>query len=243
MSDYKINIVHLYPDLLNLYGDKGNIECMKKRLVWRNIDVDVKACTIENPDINFEETDIFFLGGGTNREQKMVCESLKEKREELLNFIENGGTFVATCGGFEMIGKYYYAEDEKVEGLGLLDICSEKIGKNDRVAGNIVVKSETYGNIVGFENHSGRMDIGKYEPFGKVLVGSGNDKMSGFEGVVYKNLVGTYLHGPLLPKNPRVCDGILHKALIRKYDNFDGFSTLDDELESKASRFMLEKLL
>ena len=243
MGEYCLNIVHLYPDLLNLYGDKGNIECLKKRLLWRGIDVDVKFCTSENSDIDFENTDIFFLGGGTDREQKLVCEKLRERREDFLNFAENGGTIIAVCGGFEMIGKQFCSDGEKVDGIGILDIFSEGSDKNSRFTGNIAIESETCGKIVGFENHGGRMNIGEYTPLGKVLNGYGNDGASGYEGVIYKNITGTYIHGPLFPKNPVLCDKILEDALKHKYEKFEGLLNLNDELEKSAQKYVLDNLI
>lgn len=238
-ENHSLNIVHLYPDLLNLYGDKGNIECMKKRLLWRGIDVNVSACTNQNPEIDFDKTDIIFVGGGSDREQKIVCGKLLEKKSEICNFAENNGVIVAVCGGYQLLGKYYKTADAKIEGLGILDITTDSEENAPRLIGNIVIESDFISQkIVGFENHGGRTDIGKHTPLGKVVCGFGNNGTSGYEGVIYKNVIGTYLHGPLLPKNPQLCDYILTKALERKYSDFAGLAPLDDKLENIANEYV-----
>lgn len=244
MSDaMNIGIVHLYPDLLNLYGDKGNIECMKKRLIWRGIDVTVSRCTCENDEIDFENADIIFVGGGSDREQEIVCERLLKKKHELTEFVENGGTLVAVCGGYQLLGKYYQTPDKKIEGLGILAICTEAVKGAPRLIGNIVLESsELSMKIVGFENHGGRTRIGSHTPLGKVVKGFGNDGESGFEGVVYKNLIGTYLHGPLFLKNPELCDKVLLGALKKKYGDGVVLAPLDDSLEIRANKYMEERI-
>ena len=198
MSDTKeLNIIHLYPDLLNLYGDKGNIACLEMRLKMRGIGANVITYTNNDENPDFTSADIIFLGGGSDREQDKVCSILKSKSEELKRYIEDGGVLLATCGGFEMLGRYYYSSDTKTEGLGVLNISAEKAEK--RAIGNVVIESDLFSQkIVGFENHIGKMNIGENAPLGKVLCGSGNDG-NGYEGIVYKNTVATYLHGPLLP--------------------------------------------
>ncbi|MBQ8301381.1 MAG: glutamine amidotransferase [Clostridia bacterium] len=236
----KIKILHLFPDLLNLYGDKGNIECMRKRLEWRGIEAEVVSHTSDR-NSDFSDVDIVFIGGGSDREQKIVCDKLLERKDEIKGYVENDGVLVAVCGGYQLLGKYYKMDDETIEGLDILDIYTEQ-GK-DRLIGNIVLKSDITGDeIVGFENHGGRTHIGNHTPLGEVVTGFGNDEKSGYEGVVYKNVVATYLHGPLLPKNPRLCDYILAKALKKKYPEFEGLSSLDDELENKANQYMVDRL-
>ena len=241
MSEMKLKIVHMYPDLLNLYGDRGNIECLRRRLLWRGIGAEVISCTCEDEGFSLEDTDIVFLGGGSDREQKIVCSRLLEHREELRDFAENGGTIIAVCGGYQLLGKYYRLEDETIEGLGILDIYTEQ-GKT-RLIGNIVLETELAGTVVGFENHGGRTFIGQHKPLGRVLYGNGNDENSGCEGVVYKNVIATYLHGPLLPKNPRLCDYILTNALKRKYPDMSGLTELDDSLENKANEYIVNRFV
>ncbi len=244
MSEYSIKITHLYPDLLNLYGDKGNIECMRKRLMWRGIDVDVCQCTVDNPDVNFDNTDIFVLGGGTDRETEIVRKNLMKIKDDIVKFVEDGGTVLATCDGFELLGKYTQRGKIKTECLGVLDIYTVIPENNSRLIGNAVIKCQDIETpIVGFENHCGRVDIGSHTPLGAVLKGFGNNSESGYEGVLYKNVYATYLHGPLLPKNPQLCDRILSGALKSKYSDFNGLSPLDDILENKANSYITKKLL
>ena len=241
MSEFKINILHLYPDLLNLYGDKGNIECLKKRLIWRGIDVNIFCQTIENEKIDISDVDIIFIGGGTDKEQEMVCEKLRPSKFEIKEFVENGGTMIAVCGGYQFLGKYYQTEEKQIEGLGILDIYSEISADRKRTTGNAMVECDGISTkIVGFENHGGRMKIGNYKPLGKVIKGFGNDGESGYEGIWYKNLIGTYLHGPLFPKNPELCDAILLGALRHKYPHFTELPKLDDELETIANTYVSE---
>lgn len=239
----KIKIMHLFPDLLNLYGDKGNIECMRKRLEWRNIECEVIEFTAQSNGFELSDIDIIFLGGGSDREQKIVCSRLLEHKLEIKDFVENGGCLVAVCGGYQLLGKYYKLCDETIEGLDILDIYTEQ-GKN-RLIGNIVLEPSFLPGtlVVGFENHGGRTYIGSHTPLGKVLYGSGNYDNSGAEGVIYKNVIATYLHGPLFPKNPALCDYILDKALNKKYNDFTGLIQLDDDLENTANKYIADRFL
>ena len=134
MSQREIQIVHLYPDLLNLYGDKGNIACMKKRLAWRGIDVTVTECTNRDHSMDLSRADIIFVGGGSDREQEIVCSLLLKKKQELSDYVESGGTLVAVCGGYQLLGKYYQTADAKIEGLGILDIATD--AGDTRLIGN-----------------------------------------------------------------------------------------------------------
>lgn len=235
MSDMKLKIIHLYPELLNLYGDKGNIECMRKRLEWRGIEVEICECTGDDtPD--FSSADIVFLGGGSDREQSIVCEKLGKFKDELISYIENDGVLVAACGGYELLGKI----DGDEYGLGILDITTNR--KEKRLIGDCIIKSELCDDlVVGFVNHGGRVDIGEYQPFGKVIHGCGNDDSGEYEGLIYKNVIATYLHGPLLPKNPKLCDKILEKALKKKYAEFTMLEALDDSMEISANNYIVER--
>lgn len=236
----KIKIYHLYPDLLNLYGDRGNIECMRKRLIWRGIDAEVITHTSEDGKLDLSDADIVFIGGGSDREQKIVCDKLLAQKSEIKDYVEDNGTLAAVCGGYQLLGKYYKLHDEIIEGLNILDIYTEQ-GKK-RLIGNIILKPDFInGNIVGFENHGGRTHIGSHKPLGKVIYGFGNDEKSGYEGVVYKSVVATYLHGPLLPKNPALCDYILTNAIKRKNSSFTGLAPLNDELENTANKYITER--
>ncbi|MCC8160310.1 MAG: glutamine amidotransferase [Oscillospiraceae bacterium] len=236
----KIKILHLYPDLLNLYGDKGNIECMRKRLEWRGIDAEVMSYTCEDTGFDLSDVNIVFIGGGSDREQKIVCDRLLEHKDALKEYAEDNGTLVAVCGGYQLLGNYYKLENETIRGLEILDIYTEQ-GKK-RLIGNIVLKADFMDErIVGFENHGGRTYIGSHTPLGKVEYGYGNHDNAGSEGVIYKNVVATYLHGPLLPKNPGLCDYILTNAIKRKNPDFKGLSPLDDKLEKTANQYIVNR--
>ena len=200
----KITIGHLYPDLLNLYGDRGNIQCLMKRCLWRGIEAETIAYELDDR-IDFSKLDIVLLGGGSDREQMLVCEKLKEIQKDFKAYVEDNGVVIAICGGYQLLGNYYKTDQGMIEGLKLVDMSTEQ-GKG-RLIGNIVMQSDLFDMpIVGFENHGGRTTIGNNKSLGKVLSGYGNDGQSGEEGVVYKNVIGTYLHGPLLPKNPQLAD-------------------------------------
>lgn len=237
-ADMKLTIGHLYPDLLNLYGDRGNIVCMVKRCLWRGI----RAETIEfnmGDRVDFSKLDIVLLGGGSDREQKIVCRELRRIRREFQRYIEDNGVVIAVCGGYQLLGRYYRTKDDIIEGLGLLDIYTEQ--GDGRLIGNIVLDSEWSDvPVVGFENHGGRTYIGGHKPFGRVLYGAGNDGKSGYEGVVYKNVTGTYLHGPLLPKNAQICDHLIKKALERKYGPVQ-LKKLDDGMEMAANAYICSR--
>ena len=228
----KINIAHLYPDLLNLYGDKGNIASMVKRLEWRGIEAQVTEYKLED-DIDFENTDIILLGGGTDREQLQVSKRLMDFKDTFKDYVEKGGVVLALCGGYLTLGEYYMLDSEKVEGLGILDIRTN-LAKN-RFIGDIVIKT-SLGDapVVGFENHAGRTDIGSHEALGQVVYGNGNNGSDKKEGVIYKNTIGTYLHGPVLPKNPHLCDRLLSAAVKNKDSDFV-FESLDDTMEFAAN--------
>lgn len=242
-TNYELTIIHLYPDLLNLYGDKGNIECMRKRLLWRGIDVNVVLCTSDCDNVDFSAADILFIGGGSDREQEIVCEKLLKKKNEITDFVERGGSLAAVCGGYQLLGNYYQTSEKKIEGLGILDIYTDSAPDANRLIGNVIVECDGLSQpVVGFENHGGRTHIGSHTPLGKVIKGFGNNGTSGYEGVVYKNVLATYLHGPLFPKNPQLCDRFLLNALKTKYNDFADLAPLDDELESKANQYMCERI-
>lgn len=237
----KITIGHLYPDLLNLYGDRGNIQCMMKRCQWRGIDAETIEFKLED-EIDFSKLDIVLLGGGSDREQMLVCKRLREIRQEFKEYVEDDGVIIAVCGGYQLLGNYYQTDDGKIEGLELIDFYTEQ--KKGRLIDNIVLQSELFDMpVVGFENHGGRTYIGNNKPFGKVLYGFGNDGESGYEGIVYKNVIGTYLHGPLLPKNPQVCDYLIQKALERKYQETIELKKLDDKEETEANAYIVKRFV
>ena len=243
MSTYKLTIGHLYPDLLNLYGDRGNIMALQKRCEWRGIEVEVKKFKL-NDSIDFSALDIVFLGGGSDKEQLLVCNRLKEIKSDIQNYVDTNGILIAICSGYQLLGHYYKLKNDTIEGLSILDIYTET--GNNRLIGNVIIDSPAIGEnlkIVGFENHSGRTYINNHQPLGTVIYGHGNNGEDHCEGIIYKNVIGTYLHGPLLPKNPSLTDFILTKALKKAYpETFEDLRPLDDRLEIKARDYMINRL-
>ena len=236
----KLTIGHLYPELLNLYGDRGNIQCMMKRSLWRGIEAETIAFGLED-SIDFSKLDIVLLGGGSDREQRIVCSRLRDIRENFHHYVEDGGSVLAVCGGYQLLGHYYQTEEDTLEGLSLVDLYTEQ--GSPRLIDNIVLENPDFTlPIVGFENHGGRTYIGDNKPFGKVVYGHGNNGEDGQEGVLYKNVVGTYLHGPLLPKNPHICDYLLSNALERKYGK-GTLEPLDDTQEIQANQELYKRFV
>lgn len=236
----KLHIGHLYPDLLNLYGDRGNIACLERRLLWRGMEAEVTRYALDDV-IDFSKLDIVLLGGGSDREQMLVCEKLREKRADMKAFTDDGGTVIAVCGGYQLLGQYYDTDGGRIKGLELLDLYT--VQGSPRLISNVVLESDRYEmKVTGFENHGGRTKIGDLTPFGKVLFGFGNNGEDGFEGVVYKNVIGTYLHGPLLPKNPMVADDLLSRALERKYGKGE-LAPLDDSWEREANEYIVKRFV
>ncbi len=227
----EIKIVHLYPDLLNLYGDKGNICALFQRCRWRDIEATVTEI-IGGGEADFENCDILYLGGGGEHEQEIVLEKLMQVKDKIKAYAEKGGVIFAACGGFGMLGE-----------LGVLDIKTSE--NNERNSGNVVIECNFGGQKVlvsGFENHTHKTDIGDLTPLGDVLEGFGNNGM-GFEGAMYKNVVASNLHGPLLPKNPALCDFILKKALDKKYGKDIELKPLCDNFESIASKNIIKAVM
>lgn len=236
----KLVIAHLYPEILNLYGDSGNILCLRKRIEWRGMEVEVREVHVgDSPSLS--GVDIVFIGGGSDREQRIVCDSLLGERQELSAFVDDGGVLAAVCGGYQLLGDSYLMGDEKVPGLALVDLFTDR--GSPRIIGNIAIESDIASwPIVGYENHGGRTHLGPgVSPLGKVLHGGGNDATSGYEGCLYKNVLGTYIHGPLLPKNPGVADWLIVRALERRY-GFVELKPLDDQAELEANHTMMERL-
>ncbi len=234
----KLRIGHLYPELLNLYGDRGNIICMAQRLKWRGIEAEIQTFDLQDT-VDFSQLDLVLLGGGSDREQLLVCNRLKKIRQAFVDYAEQGGVVLAICGGYQLLGSSYKMGEQTVEGLGLLDLHTER-GPN-RLIRNIVLKSALFEQpIVGFENHGGRTVLGDCKPLGRVMTGYGNNGKDGYEGVHYKNVIGTYLHGPLLPKNPHLCDYLLKIALERRY-GATKLIGLDDRDELAANRYVVRR--
>ena len=238
----ELNICHLYPDILNLYGDRGNILCMKKRLEWRGIGVNVDEVSV-GQRLEAKKYDLLFIGGGQDFEQEVLLPDLRgEKTEELKAAIEDGLPVLAICGGYQMLGQYYKTWDGvQCDFTGAIDVYT--VGSKQRMIGNYMFTCEELGcEVVGFENHSGKTYLGDgVRPIGKVLAGFGNNGEDGLEGARYKNVFATYSHGSLLPKNPQIADFILKTALVRKYGAME-LKPLDDTLETAAHAYMKKRL-
>lgn len=241
---YNLKICHLYPDILNLYGDRGNIICMQKRMQWRGIQTEIAEISVGD-QLNYDDYDIFFIGGGQDFEQGVLLEDLaKGKSEAIAHAVDEEKVFLAICGGYQMLGNYYKTWDGKeCNFIGALDLYT--VGAKERMIGNYMYQcDETDGGIVvvGFENHSGKTYLGdKVRPMGKVLSGHGNNGEDGTEGARYKNVFATYSHGSLLPKNPKLADYILKTALKRKYPDIS-LEELDDTFENNAHDYMEKRL-
>lgn len=239
----ELNICHLYPDLLNVYGDIGNILVLKYRAEKREIKVNIHNVSI-NDEFKSEDYDIVFFGGGQDYEQSIVSQDLKNnKKEELTKYIEDGKVLIAICGGYQLLGKYYFAPNgEKIEGLNILDLYTE--AGDTRFIGDTVIYNEEFNETyVGFENHSGRTYVNNLKPLGKCVHGYGNNGSDGNEGCIYKNTFCTYFHGSLLAKNPELADRFIKTALELKYDNENiNLSSLDDSFELKAKEVMINRL-
>ena len=240
----ELKICHLYPEVLNLYGDRGNILCMTKRLQWRGIRAEVARVGIGDR-ASLADFDLFFIGGGQDFEQEVLLEDLKAgKGEEIRAAVRDGKTFLTICGGYQMMGHYYQTHDGvKCEFLGAADFYT--VGGDKRMIGNyaFTLGEDSGGStIVGFENHSGRTYLGDgVKPLGKVIRGFGNNREDGTEGIHDRNLFGSYSHGPILPKNPEFCDFLLETALCRKYGTFQ-LEPLQDGFEKAAHDSVLEKV-
>ena len=241
----ELNICHLYPDILNLYGDRGNIITMKRRLEGRGIKVNIDECSIGQP-LKADKYDIFFIGGGQDFEQEVLLRDLSSgKAQDIRTAVEEEKTFLAICGGYQMLGEYYKTWDGvQLDFIGAIGVHT--IGAKERMIGNYMFRTTPESGdtvVVGFENHSGKTYLSEQvAPLGMMLSGNGNNGEDKTEGARYKNVFGTYSHGSLLPKNPVLCDFILQTALNHRYDGAEPLAPLDDTLELNAHRYMQERL-
>ncbi len=237
----KLTIGYLYGDLMNIYGDTGNIIALKKRAEWRGIEVIVKKISIGDK-LSKGEVDIFFFGGGQDQQQEAVAIDLKKsgKGEVIKQEVERQVPLLSVCGGYQLLGEYYKPHNRpKLPGIGLFPAYTN--ASYDRMIGNIVIESQ-FGKLVGFENHSGKTYLKRGAlPFGMVIKGFGNNGADKTEGCMYKNAIGCYMHGSLLPKNPKLTDWLLKKALEVKYGKDIELKPLDDTLEIKAHSAVLKR--
>ena len=238
-----VRIMHLFPDLLDQGGDTGNVSVLAKRCEWRGISVQVQT-VISGEDPNFSEADIVVLGDGFDRQQRLACEELLPHKERFAQYVEDNGVVLAIDGGLQILGTTWHIDDKELEGLGIIAMTSGRAdGKTERIVGNIAVQSELSKRpIIGFENHAGVTVLEEsLKPFGYVQKGIGNNEGDATEGILYKNVLGTYVHGPVLAKSPELADWILTRALERKGASIN-LPALDDAIEIAASDYMAERL-
>lgn len=242
MTEYSLRLAHLYPDVMNIYGDRGNVIALRYRCEARGIALEVADINIGDP---FDPAvfDLVMIGGGQDREQRRIADDLVQKGESIRTAIDGGLPALAVCGGFQLFGhRYVDHEGGVLPGIGVFDMETRHPGpRADRCIGDIVIATDA-GDIVGFENHGGRTYLADGQsPFGTVSRGRGNNAEDGSEGAVRKNAVGTYLHGSLLPKNPALADRLILVALQRKYGDQVTLPPLDDAAESAAHTAALRK--
>jgi CobQ-like glutamine amidotransferase family enzyme len=228
-----LRVCALYPQLMNIYADRGNLLLLQRRCEWRGIGFELSASDLGEP-LDPDAADLFYIGGGQDRDQRLCALDLAEvKRDGLHAAAERGAALLAVCGGYQLLGHSYELGEETLPGVGLVDLRTVR-RDGPRLIGNVAIEVKLDGEqriLAGFENHGGRTQLGPgAQPLGKVLRGHGNDGASGYEGVRRGNVIGTYLHGPLLPKNVWLADWLIARAL-----GYDGpLAPLDDTFEAAA---------
>jgi len=233
----ELRVLSLYPEQMNIYADRGNIVFLQRRCEWRGIGFS-QAGAGPGDSVDPAAHDLFYIGGGQDRDQRMVAADLvASKRADLAAAVESGAVLLAVCGGFQLLGHSYQLDDEKLPGLGLADIETVR-EPGPRLIGNVAIEADLGSGprlIAGFENHGGRTYLGPgVQPLGRVVNGHGNNGGDGLEGVRRHNLIGTYLHGPLLPKNVWLADHLIATALERRYGTRPQLEPLDDAFEAAA---------
>jgi lipid II isoglutaminyl synthase (glutamine-hydrolysing) len=245
MERITLRICHLYPDLLNLYGDRGNILTLQRRCEWRGMGCDVRSISLGQA-FDAAEYDLVFLGGGQDYEQNLLHRDfLEHKGPAIRAAIEDGLVFLCICGGYQMMGHYYEEQDgRRIDCLGALDLWT--VGRPDRLIGDTIYHSDFLASrgldpqLVGFENHSGRTYLGpSVQPLARVVKGSGNNGQDQGEGAIYKNVYCTYSHGSFLPKNPAMADLLIYSALARRFPGLEPLMPLPHQLEDNARQALL----
>lgn len=239
-SSLKISVGHLYPKQLNLYGDMGNIITLRNRCEWRGIEFEYNEI---NPDEKITDCDLYFIGGGQDKEQIAVSKEMYSQKDFLISKRDEGAVFLGICGGYQLFGHYYRPfEGEKLLGVSLLDAYT--VAGKKRFIGNVTVRTSFLNpeTLVGFENHSGLTYLqGDTKPLSILSVGNGNNGQDNSEGARFKNVFGTYLHGSLLPKNPHFADYLIKLALEKRYDDSIILKPLDDSFEIAAHNSVVGK--
>ena len=242
----ELRVLALYPDQMNIYADRGNIVFLRKRCEWRGIGF-AYAGAGPGESIDPGAHDLFYIGGGQDRDQRMVAaDMVATKREALSSAVDDGAVVLAVCGGYQLLGHSYQLGEEKLPGLRLADLKTVR-ESGERLIGNVAIETDLGDGpqlLAGFENHGGRTYLGDdAQPLGRVVKGFGNNGKDGLEGVRRDNLIGTYLHGPLLPKNAWLADRLIALALERRYGRRPELEPLDDRLELAAQRCAREVAL
>lgn len=242
-----IRLLHMYPNMLDLYGDSGNVEIIKYRCKMRGIELEVSSHVIGDSAADFSQYDIVYLGGGADLEQQILADDLLRCKDAIHDAYKSGTFFLMICGGYQLMGQYYKdSNDEKIPGLALFDYYTvASTDKGKRCIGNIVIEAELDGEkykVIGFENHGGQTH-NVTSPFGKVLAGNGNCFSGQTEGYIEKNVVATYLHGPLLSKNPKLCDHIINYVMTRKTGEKYVAQPINDKLEQECREQLFARLL
>jgi CobQ-like glutamine amidotransferase family enzyme len=240
----KIVVGHLYPDYLNIYADRGNIAVLERRSAWRGIGFDYRAIGL-GEQANPDEYDLYYVGGGQDREQALVAPDLAAKGDSLRDAADGGAAFLAVCGGYQLLGRFYRDRSgAELPGVGLLP--HHTVAGERRMIGDVLLECELEPGqrrtLAGFENHAGRTHLDEgAEPLGRVVAGFGNNGEDGVEGSRVGNALGTYLHGPLLPRNPWLADWLIGKALARRLGDTPDLEPLPDDFESSAQRVSAER--
>jgi CobQ-like glutamine amidotransferase family enzyme len=260
---YRLRLAHVYPEQMNIYGDRGNILALTQRCAWRGITVDLLPIGL-GVEVDWHTIDLAFFGGGQDSGQALIADDFVQRQGPALRAaIDDGLVLLSICGGYQLLGHYFMTHTgERLPGVGAIDVHT--VGGDVRLIGNIVIeasglelescdrarqptslKSLAAGlKLVGFENHSGRTYLGAgVRPLGQVLVGHGNNGEDQTEGAVYRNTFGCYMHGSLLPKNPQFADHLIGLALRRRYGSDAALAPLDDRLEVAAQRTIVERLV
>jgi lipid II isoglutaminyl synthase (glutamine-hydrolysing) len=233
----RVVVGHLFPDYLNIYADRGNMAVLARRAAWRGHELEVQALG-PGDQVRPGEHDLYYVGGGQDREQELIAPALAAMGPALREAVESGAAALAVCGGYQLLGRFYRDQSgDELQGAGLLPLFT--VAGERRMIGDVLLECELVSGelrtLAGFENHAGRtyLDEGA-EPLGRVLAGFGNDGVSGYEGCHAGRVVGTYLHGPLLPRNPWLADWLLAQALAHRTGEPSELEPLADELESEA---------
>lgn len=241
-TQLKLSLAHLYPEMLNIYGDYGNVLTIKKRCEWRDIEIEITNIALGDC-IDPEKYDFYFIGGGQDKQQIYVSIELQKQKNCLHDAMDLNSVFLGICGGYQLFGSYYQPfTGSRLQGIGLLDVYT--IAGDERFIGNVTAKTDYTmpKTIVGFENHSGLTYLkGDTKPLAMVEVGAGNNGGDKTEGARFKNVFGTYLHGSFLPKNPHFADYLIKLALEKRYNDTIELSKLNDEIELQAHMALINR--